>query len=56
MKSDIVIDEAVALVRDGYSVTLPVTGRSMLPFIIGGRESVILAPPADLRRGLVALA
>ena len=56
MKSDRVIDEAVALVRDGYSVTLPVTGRSMLPFIIGGRESVILAPPADLRRGLVALA
>lgn len=50
------IDEAVALVRDGYSVTLPVNGRSMLPFIIGGRESVILAPPAGLRRGLVALA
>ena len=56
MKGDGVIDEAVALVRDGYSVTLPVNGRSMLPFIIGGRESVILAPPAGLRRGLVALA
>ena len=56
MKSDRVIDEAVALVRDGYSVTLPVTGRSMLPFIIGGRESVILAPPSSLRRGVVALA
>ena len=51
-----IMDEAVALVNDGYSVTLPVTGRSMLPFIIGGRESVILAPPANLRRGIVALA
>ena len=51
-----IIDEAVALVNDGFSVTLPVAGRSMLPFIIGGRESVILAPPANLRRGIVALA
>ena len=51
-----IIDEAVALVNDGFSVTLPVAGRSMLPFIIGGRESVILTPPANLRRGIVALA
>lgn len=51
-----IIDEAVALVNDGYSVTLPVAGRSMLPFIIGGRESVILAPPSGLKRGIVALA
>lgn len=51
-----IIDEAVALVNDGFSVTLPVAGRSMLPFIIGGRESVILAPPANLRRGIVVLA
>lgn len=51
-----IIDEAVALVNDGYSVTLPVSGRSMLPFIIGGRESVILAPPSGLKRGIVALA
>ena len=28
----------------------------MLPFIIGGKESVILAPPAELKRGIVALA
>ena len=51
-----IIDEAVSLVNDGYSVTLPVAGRSMLPFIIGGRESVILAPPSGLKRGIVALA
>ena len=51
-----IIDEAVALVNDGFSVTLPVAGRSMLPFIIGGRESVILAPPSVLKRGIVALA
>lgn len=56
MNDNKVISEAVALVNDGYSVTLPVAGRSMLPFIVGGRESVILAPPEGLRRGIVALA
>ena len=56
MNDNKIIDEAVALTNDGYSVTLPVTGRSMLPFIIGGKESVILAPPTGLKRGIVALA
>ena len=55
MNDNKIIDEAVALMNEGYSVTLPVSGRSMLPFIIGGKESVILAPPAGLKRGIVAL-
>ena len=42
--------------RDGVSVTLPVNGRSMLPFIVGGRESVILQQPTELRVGDVVLA
>ena len=37
-----IIEEAIRLVDEGLCVTLPVNGRSMLPFIIGGRESVIL--------------
>ena len=56
MNDNKIIDEAVALMNEGYSVTLPVSGRSMLPFISGGKESVILAPPAGLKRGIVALA
>ena len=56
MNNTKIIDEAVALLYDGYSVTLPVAGRSMLPFIIGDRESVILAKPENLRRGIIALA
>ena len=31
-----IIEEAIRLVREGVNVTLPVKGRSMLPFIIGG--------------------
>ena len=56
MNNTKIIDEAVALLYDGYSVTLPVAGRSMLPFIIGDRESVILTKPENLRRGIIALA
>ena len=37
-----IIEEAIRLVEDGVSVTFPVNGNSMLPFIVGGKESVIL--------------
>ena len=56
MTDDVIIKEAVRLVQDGVSVTFPVKGRSMLPFIFGGRDSVILQKPGNLRRGLVVLA
>ena len=51
-----IIEEAIRLVEDGVSVTLPVDGRSMLPFIIGGRESVILQKPLAPKVGDVVLA
>ena len=56
MTDDVIIKEAVRLVQDGVSVTFPVKGRSMLPFIFGGRESVILQKPQDIHRGQVVLA
>lgn len=55
--SDIeIIDEAIRLVEDGVDVTFPVNGRSMLPFIIGGKESLVLVKPACLNVGDVVLA
>ena len=56
MTDEQIIQEAVRLVQDGVSVTFPVKGRSMLPFIIGGRERVILQKPSSLQRGQVVLA
>ena len=56
MSDDVIIKEAVRLVQDGVSVTFPVKGRSMLPFIFGGRESVILQKSDSLQRGQVVLA
>jgi len=56
MTDEQIIKEAVRLVTDGVSVTFPVKGRSMIPFIIGGRESVVLQKPGNLQRGQIALA
>ena len=56
MTDEQIIQEAIRLVEEGISVTLPVNGRSMLPFIIGGRESVILQRPTGLKVGHVVLA
>lgn len=56
MTDNEIIEEAVRLVEDGVSVTLPVNGNSMLPFIIGGKESVILQKPEQLIVGDVVLA
>ena len=56
MTDNEIINEAVRLVRDGVSVTFPVKGRSMIPFIIGGRDSVVLQKPDNLKVGHVVLA
>jgi len=52
----LILAEAIRMVKSGVSVTFPVNGRSMLPFIVGGRDSVILEKPKSLQRGDVVLA
>ena len=56
ISDDRIIREAAALVDEGLAVTLLVKGRSMLPFILGGRESVVLTRPLNIRPGDVVLA
>ena len=56
MTDNEIIEEAIRLVREDVNVTLPVKGRSMLPFIIGGKESVILHRPGLIDVGDVVLA
>ena len=53
---EIILQEAIRLVEEGVNVTLPVKGCSMLPFIIGSRESVILQLPTSPKVGDVVLA
>ena len=56
MTDNEIIEEAVRLADEGVSVTLPVNGNSMLPFIIGGRESVILQKAVAPQVGDIVLA
>ena len=51
-----IIEDAIRLVKEGVSVMLPVNGDSMMPFIVGGRESVILKAPERIGVGDVVLA
>ncbi|MBR1538572.1 MAG: S24/S26 family peptidase [Bacteroidales bacterium] len=51
-----IIQEAAALVGEGMAVTMLVKGRSMLPFIEGGRDSAVLTRPGTIREGDVVLA
>ena len=45
VSDEVILSEAIRLVNDGVAVTFPVNGRSMLPFIVGGSDSVILEKP-----------
>ena len=51
-----ILQEAIRLVGEDVSVTFPVNGRSMLPFIVGGEDSVVLESPRSPRVGDVVLA
>ncbi|MBR2271978.1 MAG: S24/S26 family peptidase [Fibrobacter sp.] len=52
----VVLAEAIRLVNEGVEVIFPVNGRSMRPFIEGGRDSVLLVKPQDVKPMDVVLA
>lgn len=56
ISDDFIMSEAIRLVGDGVAVTFPVKGVSMLPFIVGGSEKVILERPVNFKCGSVVLA
>ena len=51
-----ILAEAIRLVGEGLEVTFPVNGRSMRPFIEGGRDSVVLVRPENVKPMDVVLA
>lgn len=51
-----IIEEAVRLVKEGRPVTLKAKGRSMLPFIKGEEDSIILVQADHPRVGDIVLA
>lgn len=56
LPNNTIIHEVIRLLNEGQRVVLPVKGYSMLPFIIGGVESVELVKPQQVAVGDVVLA
>ena len=56
LPNDVLLDEVARLVAEGEKVTLMTKGVSMLPFIVGGRDSVLLVRPEELFPGMIVLA
>lgn len=58
LPNDVLLPAVVRLLEEGESVTLKVKGKSMLPFIVGERDSVVLqaATVSELMIGDIVLA
>lgn len=56
MRNDLLLPEVARLVAEGESVTLMTKGFSMLPFIRGGRDSVVLVKAEKVKPMDIVLA
>ncbi len=56
LPNEVILNQVERMIGDGVTVTLKVKGRSMLPFIVGERDSVRLEPLADIAVGDILLA
>ena len=54
--NDLLLGEVSRLVAEGEKVTIMTKGVSMLPFIRGERDSVLLQRPENLAPGMIVLA
>ena len=56
LPNDIMLGSVRELIKEGHPVVIMTKGVSMLPFIEGKKDSVLLVAPEDLKRGDIALA
>lgn len=54
--NETLLPEIARMVQEGMSVTLRGKGNSMLPFIVGGRDSIVLRKADSLQTGDIVLA
>ena len=50
------LPHVAALINEGHTITLPLRGRSMRPFLEDGRDKALLAAPTDIAMGDAVLA
>lgn len=56
LPNEILLGSVRDLIKEGHSVVMMTKGVSMLPFIEGKKDSVLLVKPKGLKRGDIALA
>ena len=56
--NEVILPEVARLIEQGHSVTIPVRGNSMNPFLADGRDCVTLGGfvPEELQTGVTVLA
>ena len=54
--NEVMLNEVSRMINEGHPVTIKVKGVSMLPFIVGGRDSVRLINPSHLKAHDIVLA
>ena len=54
--NDVMLGEVRKMIAEGHKVTIKVRGFSMLPFIVGDRDKVLLSRSKDLHTGEIVLA
>ncbi|MGM9774401.1 MAG: hypothetical protein ACI3Y2_04290 [Candidatus Egerieousia sp.] len=56
IRNDLLFSDVKILINEGKKVSLKVNGNSMLPFIVGGRDSVTLCKKDTYKKGDIVLA
>jgi len=56
LPNEVMLGEVSRLLAEGHPVVIMTKGVSMLPFIVGEKDSVLLERPQDLKVGDIALA
>lgn len=56
VRNDLLLGDIKILVNEGRSVSFRVKGNSMLPFVVGGRDSVTLCKKNSYKKGDIVLA
>lgn len=56
ISNNLLIPEIASLIEEGIKVKFIPTGSSMHPFINGDKDSVVLVPPEEIRKGDAVLA
>ncbi len=56
IRNDLLFSDIKILINEGRTVSVRVKGNSMLPFIVGGRDSVSLCKKSSYRKGDIVLA